>query len=389
MFCSTGSGFGGCNNEGEAKMLWRAAARHCRTIQFVRSGTKCKQGVAAFLAAFATNSVFAAPPDPPPLGELSASITTPVGFCKAVLDQGLFDTNSLEFNASNYGMNRKTICQSEYANYAMARNLAASGGINIIDILGVTGNDNEASSRYRTKCNQYCGASFGEVKNNSALSNIAQHVSAAIFGSFNHCLDILSKRSVRYIVPTPQGSGFTIFIETLTSGVHDIHIRGIDMLDNDSGDLLKIENCVHDGKPLSAQTLPLSSGGSNKLSVLCLKPKDHSVSVKVTSDAGDVATVEVPASPPAPPPVLDRLTAIEGRLAKAEGTYATKQDLAATKQDLANEFAGLNTAISQIGQAIAIAEPKHRQPPRRHGHRRALMRQVLSRAEWRLARGQR
>jgi hypothetical protein len=273
----------------------------------------------------------AALPAPAAVAELQSSPTDPLGFCKAIVDQGLWDKSSVGFTTTAYLMNKNTICRSEYSTASAASNLKASGGINIFDILGIDGNDAQASSHYEQAWKNYCSASESDVRNNGTLLATGQRASAVIAGAFSSCINALADRTVRYVVPTPEGSGFTIWIETHSNGVHDLHISAIDLVDNsdNSKNPMKYSTyCFRNGQPIS---LPLDSGGSNQLSVLCSKPKEDSVSVLVTSDAGNLPTVDVPASPPAPPDVLSRLTSLE------EATHAdktTEQQLAASVQSL-------------------------------------------------------
>ncbi|CAJ5252584.1 Uncharacterised protein [Burkholderia pseudomallei] len=247
------------------------------------------------------------------LASTIAAPSDPIGFCKAVLDQGLFDQDSLTFNTASFILNRNTICKSDYSKFDEAHALAASGGFDIPGVFGISGSDAEASQRYEETWHNYCQAQYDEVQNNSSLRSIAQHASAAILGSFDHCIDVLGERTVRYIKPTDAGSGFTIFIEKHVNGYQEIQIEGIDMLDNETGQPLPISGCYRNNEPLSISLLPLKSNGSNQLSVLCAKPKNHSISVKVTSSAGDVPTVTVPASPPAPPSLVDRVQILENK----------------------------------------------------------------------------
>jgi hypothetical protein len=291
-------------------------------------------------------SAAAAAPAPAALAELDVSSfppQNPLAYCTPLLNGGLWDETSVEVNQANYSMTQATVCSSRYGTAASAKQLKAGGGIDIFDVLGLSGSDAQSESSYQQAWKNFCGASLADIRNNAGYTATFKRASTVIAHSFRDCIVALADRTVRFIKPTPEGSGFTIYIETHSDGAHDLHVLAIDILDNETTEHLNpVKQCFRNGAPIE---LPIDSDHSNQIGILCSKTKDHSVSVRVTSDAGDLPTVDVPASPPAPPSVLDRLSAIEGELSKF-----------ATSSELTGSIAVVNAAIATANGRIGGAE---------------------------------
>lgn len=150
-------------------------------------------------------------------------------------------------------------------------NLHASSDVRRTDILGLNGSDEQNSQNYSQQWQKFCRANFNQVNDSAEFRSITEHVSAAILQSFDHCIDELSDRTIRCIVPSPNGAGFTIHVERHGNGAaQSPEISGIDMLDTNATQgraFLPISNCEYENKPLTVGQIVKPRDSSNQLTV--------------------------------------------------------------------------------------------------------------------------
>ena len=242
--------------------------------------------------------------------------------CKALLSQGIRDTASVVLSRSNFNMSRSTICDSRYSRYEAAQQLQESGGLDIPGIFGVDAGSTSASSQYEERWSRYCGSDYNVISSNDDLRTYASNASTALLNSFDHCIDDLSERFIRYINPAPDGGGFTVVLQNRTNGIATFNLTGLDILDTTASPSVFLsarDNCQVKNHALN---IPEPSGQTNELTITCKKPKDHSVTVTAHVDkGGNIDSVIVPESPQAGPTIAERVQMLESASAQLLGQF--------------------------------------------------------------------
>ena len=196
------------------------------------------------------------------LRNVPADPGNPLYLCGALLDEGLKDDNQTSFSQEDFNESQHVFCDTAYNSLSDASSLKANGGLDIPGTLGLTGSDAQSESSYSQAFHNYCGAGYEQVKGSMTLMTIARRVNSALVGQFSHCIDTLAYLPVRYITPSREGAGFSVYLEWRGGNRTTLTIDGIDIFDEVDQHDYDISSCWQNGVPLVKGQASISSSGS-------------------------------------------------------------------------------------------------------------------------------
>lgn len=220
--------------------------------------------------------------------------------CAVLLAQGIRDTSSQQVTEARFNELRSNVCNTNYETYSKAAQQAASGGLDVPGILGISAGSANASTEYSAKYANFCQADYNLATSNSELRTYFTTANRAVLNSFDNCVNVTSERFIRYVEPQADGNTFSITFNNRRQGNATFKVVGISLTDSTAGHVMDVlKSC--DVPPPFNHPFPWDTGvpqvNTNAFSIVCRKSADHTVVVAGTTNAGNIDPVVVPAVP--------------------------------------------------------------------------------------------
>lgn len=193
----------------------------------------------------------------------SLAFSLPQDVCKAILAYGIHDTSESFSDKQHYQLVKTAICKSEIDTYDKAIKASKNGGVDIIDVLSLSGSGAIDSRNFAEKKRGFCESNYSEASGSLGSVTRIRKASSVIANAFSDCIKSM-QGFFGYVTQHEDKEAFSVQLFNKTGGDQTFYLEEL------SGSPVDIA-CNND-EHLASKDKPIKIVGSKSISCKNLDP---------------------------------------------------------------------------------------------------------------------